>query len=122
MDPQQLEKFRKRLEKERDDLIALIHEMNQDIARDNADDRDPDPMDAATTLVNQGELLGKVGQLEEILARVENALARIDEGTYGISEVSGKPIPIERLEALPYATTLAGEDVPGIEGDTASTR
>jgi hypothetical protein len=37
------------------------------------------------------------------------ALARNDIGTYGVSKVSGRPIPIERLEAIPYAATLASE-------------
>ena len=36
--------------------------------------------------------------------------ARIADGTYGLSAVSGKPIPLERLEALPYATTLVDEE------------
>lgn len=46
------------------------------------------------------------------LEQVKRALERIEQGTYGISEVSGKPIPIERLEAVPYATTLVGERSP----------
>jgi DnaK suppressor protein len=37
------------------------------------------------------------------------ALARVDEGTYGISEVSGKPIPDERLRAKPTATRTVEE-------------
>ena len=45
------------------------------------------------------------------LNSVEDALRRIDEGTYGISVVSGKPIPEERLEALPDAATLVGEEL-----------
>jgi DnaK suppressor protein len=49
------------------------------------------------------------------LAQVNRALARIDEGTYGVSEVSGKPIPIERLEAVPYATTLVDERPPDFD-------
>jgi RNA polymerase-binding transcription factor DksA len=40
---------------------------------------------------------------------VKRALDRIEQGTYGLSEVSGKPIPIERLEAVPSATTLVDE-------------
>ena len=48
----------------------------------------------------------------EELARINRALERVEPGTYGLSEVSGKPIPIERLEALPYATTLVGERPP----------
>jgi RNA polymerase-binding transcription factor DksA len=39
-------------------------------------------------------------------------LSRIKDGTYGVSEVSGKPIPKERLEAVPYATTLVDEPSP----------
>ncbi len=49
------------------------------------------------------------------LAQVNKALERIQQGTYGLSEVSGKPIPIERLEALPYATTLVSESPPESE-------
>jgi RNA polymerase-binding transcription factor DksA len=45
------------------------------------------------------------GRLEEII----QALGRIEKGTYGISEVSGKPIPEDRLRAFPEAKTCAGE-------------
>ena len=48
----------------------------------------------------------------EELARINRALERVEQGTYGLSEVSAKPIPIERLEALPYATTLVDERPP----------
>ncbi|HZD60286.1 MAG TPA: TraR/DksA C4-type zinc finger protein [Anaerolineae bacterium] len=39
----------------------------------------------------------------DLLARVNAALRRIDEGTYGLCVVCGRPIERERLEALPYA-------------------
>ena len=42
------------------------------------------------------------------LSQVKEALAHI-RGTYGVSDVSGKQIPIERLEAVPSATTLVHE-------------
>ena len=45
----------------------------------------------------------------EQLREVEEALARIDAGTYGDCSVCGKPIPEERLEAVPW-TTLCIED------------
>jgi DnaK suppressor protein len=42
------------------------------------------------------------------LAHIERALQKIDEGTYGVSDASGKLIPVERLEAVPEAIyTLA---------------
>lgn len=48
-------------------------------------------------------------QLAEVESReiqqIDNALARMEAGTYGICEVTGKQIPLPRLEALPYATT-----------------
>lgn len=41
---------------------------------------------------------------EHLLAEIDEALARIENGTYGICVACGRPIPEERLEAVPYAT------------------
>ena len=46
----------------------------------------------------------------ERLERVNRALKKIDEGTYGISDRSGKPIPRERLEAVPEALYTLSEE------------
>jgi DnaK suppressor protein len=43
------------------------------------------------------------------LARVERALSKIDEGTYGFSDLSGKRIPDDRLEAVPDAVSTVAE-------------
>jgi len=43
------------------------------------------------------------------LAQVERALAKLEDGTYGLSDVSGQPISRERLEAMPEATDAVGE-------------
>jgi DnaK suppressor protein len=43
------------------------------------------------------------GNVEQVLAEVEHALKKIDDGTYGICEDTGEPISHARLEALPYA-------------------
>jgi RNA polymerase-binding transcription factor DksA len=53
-------------------------------------------------------------QAREMIAAIDAALARIAEGTYGLSLVSGKPIPKERLEAIPWATELVEEKVGGL--------
>jgi DnaK suppressor protein len=50
-----------------------------------------------------------VNRSVERLARVERALAKIAEGTYGFSDVSGKPIPTDRLEAVPEAVNTTAE-------------
>ncbi len=41
---------------------------------------------------------------EHILSEIDDALARIDDGTYGRCAVCGEEIPAERLDAVPYAT------------------
>jgi DnaK suppressor protein len=43
------------------------------------------------------------------LTRVERALKKIEEGTYGLSDVSGKPIPCDRLDVMPEAINTLGE-------------
>ncbi len=51
---------------------------------------------------------------EEILREIEDALGRIDDGTYGTCAACGAEIPPERLEAVPYAT-LCVEDKRRLE-------
>jgi DnaK suppressor protein len=51
-----------------------------------------------------------VRQNMERLPMIERALAKIEDGTYGFSDSSGKPIPRERLEAMPEAINTADED------------
>jgi RNA polymerase-binding transcription factor DksA len=53
------------------------------------------------------------GQARQTISDIDEALARIEVGTYGYSVVSGKPIPRERLEAIPETTVLAIEKVSG---------
>jgi DnaK suppressor protein len=50
-----------------------------------------------------------VNVLQERRTSIERALAKIDEGTYGYSDVSGQPIPLDRLESYPEAVRGAGE-------------
>ena len=42
--------------------------------------------------------------VEAIVRDIDHAMERIEEGTYGICEVTGKPIPVARLRAIPWAT------------------
>ncbi len=52
---------------------------------------------------------GAISALELRLLQVKKALQRIDEGTYGVSEISGKEISLPRLLANPAATTTIDE-------------
>jgi RNA polymerase-binding transcription factor DksA len=53
-------------------------------------------------------------QARQTILEIDAALARIEQGTYGYSEVSGMPIQRERLEAIPETTVLAAEKVSGV--------
>src|SRR5438270_218134 len=50
---------------------------------------------------------GRLLELEDMLGAIDRALRRLEEGTYGVSVVSGRPIPDDRLEALPWAARTA---------------
>ena len=63
-----------------------------------------DMLDAALDSA-QDEISSQLAEVESReLSQIENALERMRNGTYGICEVTGKPIPLARLQALPYAT------------------
>ncbi len=71
-----------------------------------------DPADEASNLFDRERDQVAVENMDRMLAKVNRALAKIDEGTYGLSDIDGTPIPEARLEALPYAniTVQQAED------------
>ena len=104
-----IEKFRRRLEEMRDSLRADLTRLQQ--GTQNIDQTEGygvknHPAEDATELFDRQRNLALSIEVEDELRAVEHALQRIEDGTYGICEVSGKPIPVERLEARPAATTL----------------
>jgi DnaK suppressor protein len=69
-----------------------------------------DPGNQASDLYEDELDEGLADDLREDLAAVERAEARLANGTYGLSIVSGKPIPDERLEARPTAERTVEEE------------
>jgi RNA polymerase-binding transcription factor DksA len=78
---------------------------------DRADlsDQPTHPADQATELFLREEDQALIQNAKDILALIERAEEKIAEGTYGLSDRSGAPIPVERLEAIPYATLTTDE-------------
>jgi RNA polymerase-binding transcription factor DksA len=109
--PSTLERLARKLEDERMRLTAILEEIDErrETSRlaEGADERNPDPENAdGGSLALALEMDISVEQnTKELLARVLHAQDRMEKGLYGICEVTGKPIPVARLEALPYATT-----------------
>jgi DnaK suppressor protein len=69
-----------------------------------------DPANLASDLYQDELDEGLRDDLQERLAAVDRAEARLAAGTYGLSVESGRPIPDERLEALPTAELTADEE------------
>lgn len=107
-----LNRLRGKLEAERDRLVEMIEDLDREREEirlaETASEHNADPENAdGGSLAFELEMgLSKQRNAEELLDKVQKALERLDKGTYGVCEVTGKPIPLARLEALPYATTL----------------
>jgi DnaK suppressor protein len=109
--PSTLERLAKKLEEERTRLEAIItlHEQEREqsrLAEASADrSADPDNVDGGAIEVEMEMDIAMVDNARGLLERVKHAQDRMKKGQYGICEVTGEPIPVARLEALPYATT-----------------
>ena len=60
--------------------------------------------DGTTEAVDRLNKVGAANSIAATLADVDRALAKIDEGTYGVCDRCGAEIPAERLEAIPWAS------------------
>jgi len=66
--------------------------------------------DAGTDSFDQDLALGMLSSEQNALYEIEQALARIRDGTYGICEITGKSIPAERLSAIPWTRFSANAE------------
>jgi RNA polymerase-binding transcription factor DksA len=67
-----------------------------------------------TMVVERERDLALSAQARQTVADIDAALARLQQGTYGYSIISGKPIPRERLDAIPWADVLVQEKAGGL--------
>src|SRR5262245_44786275 len=108
MDAEALASLRRTLEAKRAELIQK-RERNLAVVTTPDENALADPMDLATRSTDEQEAIGLSEQERELLFEIEHALRKMDAGTYGVSEVSGQPIPLARLLAVPWARLTADE-------------
>ena len=89
--------------------IEFLHEENPGSLEEETGELvsssiDDHPGDMATATFDRELDYTLEGNAESVLAAIDAALQRIDEGTYGTCQSCGRPISPERLEAIPYAT------------------
>jgi DnaK suppressor protein len=107
MDP---ERARELLALERERIERSLAGLGHQDTGEPADEKDP--ANLASDLYQDELDEGLADGLRDELAAVERAEARLAAGTYGYSIESGKPIPDERLEALPTAERTVDEEAP----------
>jgi DnaK suppressor protein len=105
-----LRHFQERLESERDAIKSRMADRSRDSQETVREESGVGDSGDLSTRLNDLDVEADEEALDRVtLAQIERALRRIDEGTYGVSEFSGNPIPKGRLEAVPYAARLVDE-------------
>jgi len=102
MNDRQREYFRERLLSWREDILREAKETLQHLQDENQNH--PDLADRASSETDRAIELRARDRQRKLIAKIEAALSRIDEGTYGYCEETGEPISLRRLEARPIAT------------------
>jgi DnaK suppressor protein len=112
LDQQFVERQRERLLGVRDELVRIREGMTEDerdLAEKEGDFTEHDSGDMSQNMFTR-EMNASIGeQAERRLGEVDRALQKIEEGTYGLSDDSGEPIPRGRLEAVPEAIRTVEE-------------
>jgi DnaK suppressor protein len=102
MNPLQQEYFRQKLMKWKQELI---NESNQTLASLQEESlSQPDLADRATAETDRALELRTRDRFRKLITKIDSAIRRIEENTYGYCEETGEPIALKRLEARPIAT------------------
>src|SRR4029453_256680 len=108
MSERQREYFRTKLLAWRDDILREARETLQHLQDENQNH--PDLADRASSETDRAIELRARDRQRKLIAKIDAALNRIDDGTYGYCEETGEPIALKRLEARPIATLALDAD------------
>lgn len=100
----ELAKFRRILEEKRDELSGAVSDLDVQTQRTGSSETSKSQAldDQGSEAADQALSLDLVAAERRLLSEIIAAIKRIDDGTYGICELTGKPIRVERLEELPW--------------------
>jgi len=105
-----IDKCREKLLKAKADLLNQVREARNDMTF--SDGRTGDEADQTVRLMEEKEFLNRNERINHQLMEVEMALARIEQGCYGICEETGESIEPERLVALPWTSlSIEGAEI-----------
>ncbi|MVO99892.1 TraR/DksA C4-type zinc finger protein [Paenibacillus lutrae] len=113
-----------RLYSEKNELEHILdNDRKEESIRDSTGELssyDNHPADIATEAFERGRDQAVDENIQQQLADVKQAIGRFETDTYGKCEVCGEPIPFERLEAIPWASTCVEHSEVRESGDTAA--
>jgi len=97
----------KQLRDQLDRLLLLRERVSGEISSISRDslsqtERDPSLSDQGTDTFDREFALNQLSSEQDVLFEIDAAIRRLEDGSYGICEISGNPINLERLQALPY--------------------
>jgi DnaK suppressor protein len=102
MNERQREYFRQKLLTWREDILKEAKETLVHLQEENQNH--PDLADRASSETDRAIELRARDRQRKLIAKIDEALGRIEDGTYGYCEETGEPISLRRLEARPIAT------------------
>jgi RNA polymerase-binding transcription factor len=102
MNERQREYFREKLTAWKEDILKEAKETLAHLQAEN--ENHPDLADRASSETDRAIELRARDRQRKLIAKIDAALSRIDDGTYGYCEETGEPISLRRLEARPIAT------------------
>jgi len=102
MNERQREYFRAKLLTWREDILKEAKETLQHLQEENQNH--PDLADRASSETDRAIELRARDRQRKLIAKIDEAITRIDDGSYGYCEETGEPISLRRLEARPIAT------------------
>ncbi|KPH83034.1 MULTISPECIES: RNA polymerase-binding protein DksA [Bosea] len=102
MNDRQREYFRGKLMAWKEEILKEARETL--VTLQSESENHPDIADRASSETDRAIELRARDRQRKLIAKIESAIARIDENTYGYCEETGEPISLKRLEARPIAT------------------
>ncbi len=102
MNPRQREYFRQKLENWKEDILRESRETLENLQEESQNH--PDMADRASSESDRALELRTRDRQRKLISKIDAALKRIEDGTYGYCEETGDPIGIARLDARPIAT------------------
>ena len=102
MNPRMKEYFRRKLLAWKEEILRESNQTLQHLQEDTA--QEPDIADRASTETDRSLELRTRDRQRKLISKIDAAMKRIDDGSYGYCEETGEPISLKRLEARPIAT------------------